>query len=211
MRPWIVCLGLLFAASDAVAQQELTPRQQENLAKIRDSGRPARPGTGDLGTGSIQYDPGAPADAFPPSNLPTTWWGNLFNSANGLPLSAGTITQISVYIGQIRTLDAFKIVNVGSTFATAPGLNATASYAFAVGTPYINSSSVVGTQFFAGMIVGGLFDQVGLRSATTNGQGFHGLQRSFNGNSTPLPGLNAMVRVRGNVVIPVELLEFEVD
>jgi hypothetical protein len=72
---------------------------------------------------------------------------------------------------------------------------------------------MVGTQFFAGFAVGnGSFGNIGLRSATTNGQIFHGVQRGFSpASSVPLAGQNAMVRIAGNVVIPVELLEFEVE
>ena len=56
------------------------------------------------------------------------------------------------------------------------------------------------------------FGSLGLRSATTNAQGFHGIQRNFVGNvSNTLPCRNVMFRVSGNVIIPVELLEFEVE
>ncbi|MCZ6506625.1 MAG: hypothetical protein O7A04_01060, partial [Acidobacteria bacterium] len=67
--------------------------------------------------------------------------------------------------------------------------------------------------FFGGLAAqAGLFASVGMRSASTNGQGFHGRQRSFGGVvSNTLPGQNIMFRVSGDIIVPVELLEFEVE
>ena len=73
--------------------------------------------------------------------------------------------------------------------------------------------------------------QIGARAATSYGQGFHGavrgscypatacppagrlgtLQVGFYPYSLRLASLNVMVYVRGSLVIPVELLEFEVE
>lgn len=58
---------------------------------------------------------------------------------------------------------------------------------------------------FSGVPVGG-------RSASYAGQGFHGVRRTPGGvPSVTLSGINAMVRASGNIVIPVELLEFEIE
>ena len=69
---------------------------------------------------------------------------------------------------------------------------ATAPYAFNV-APVPSAVPTVGSQFFAGFAVGGgTFANLGLRSATYNAQGFHGVQRSFAAGATsPLPGQNA--------------------
>jgi hypothetical protein len=73
--------------------------------------------------------------------------------------------------------------------------------------------------------------QIGARAASWYGQGFHGavrgschpptacppagrlgtLERGFYPYSLRLASLNVMVYVRGSLVIPVELLEFEVE
>jgi len=215
--PRVVVLALLVSLcliGASEAQRPLTPREQDLRARSSLGSTTARPGTGELGTGLIQYEPGAPADVIATSPL-TLMVGNIFNSHLGLPLSSGTVSQVSWYqaqIGTVVTSIPFKVLPPGSPFSTAANIAPTASYAFQVATVF-TASQAVGTQFFAGFAAGqGSFGNIGLRSATINTQGFHGVQRNFSpANSTPLPGQNAMVRIAGNVIIPVELLEFEVE
>ena len=59
----------------------------------------------------------------------------------------------------------------------------------------------------------GTFGSIGFDTLTVNGQGFHGIQRDFytGGSGSPLTGRNMIIRVSGNMIIPVELLEFEVE
>ena len=72
------------------------------------------------------------------------------------------------------------------------------------------------SQFFVGFYMNGdsaaPWGSLGAATATTQGQGFHGHRRSaFGGDSTPLPAINAVVRVSGSIIIPVELLDFELE
>ncbi len=172
------------------------------------------------GTGTVQYDPGAPADAFgiaPPS---LCLFGNRFDTRNGSPLSfPGTATGISWYQGASPSP---SLDNAVALVAAPLGLPCPYVILDPPIVPFAFNSVAVSFPMpstrFVGLIVPyytGLpayFGSVGLRSATTNAQGFHGIQRSDNGGiSNTLAGQNAMVRVSGNIIIPVELLEFEVE
>ncbi len=189
---------------------------------IKDKPRvPARQVSGvPEGTGTVQYDPGAPADGFLIAQLPTDYFGNRFDTRNGSPLSfPGTLTRVSWYQATLGTLGPLAIGDLAplggplSLQFTATGIVPNAFNSISVAWP-------VGGPFFVGMLArvyaggppNGPFGSVGLRSASTNAQGFHGIQRSFNGAvSNTLPGQNVMVRVSGDIIIPVELLEFEVE
>jgi len=161
------------------------------------------------GTGTVRYDPGVPADAM--LNAPTTYgFGNLFDTRSGSPLSfPGTVTFVSWYHGTLPTAAVFIFPPGGTTFGLAYSAGPAPPLTF-VG---INVALSVPGAFVGGLFVySGSFASVGVRSATTNAQGFHGVQRLFNGGvSNTLPGQNVMIRVSGNVIIPVELLEFEVE
>jgi hypothetical protein len=173
------------------------------------------------GTGTVQYDPGSPADGFLIGPLPTDYFGNRFDTRNGSPLSfPGTVTQVSWYQGNLGNVGPGWGVVLAATVGA--GLNHTvvatglAPNAFnAVGVSWTFADA-----FFAGLLnrvytggdPQGPFGSLGLRTETINAQGFHGVKRDIPGVvSTTLPGQNAMVRVSGNVVIPVELMEFGVE
>ncbi len=173
-----------------------------------------------LGTGQVAYDPGAPADDFgvgpTVGTVGVNYFGNRFDTRNGQPLSAGTLSAVSFYQGAQGTygggttlaLPVFGVPGGALTYQFVGPVQSFQFNAFAI------SPEAVPASFFAGLDLrgNGGFGSVGLRSASTAGQGFHGIQRDFYGATTStLPGVNVMFRVSGTVVIPVELLEFEID
>jgi hypothetical protein len=166
-----------------------------------------------LGSGAIQYDPGPPADAL--IQGPALFVGNRFDSRSGSPLDTGTITAIAAYWGgQDATFPILAALNTANTqifgFVYVAGL-----------TPFtFNTLSVswpVPPAFLAGVLASSSrpssADSVGIRSASINGQGFHGITFSNAQGApvNPIPGANAMVRVSGTVILPVELMEFDID
>ncbi len=170
-----------------------------------------------LGTGTVQYDPGAPADALVTGTPGTNdnYFGNLFDTRSGSPLVPGTVTQISWYQGRVGAS------NIGLP-VFGPATGAPNVYLF-VGSPVAYGFNAVAVSwaasgpFFAGVAEisqeTGYADigNGGVRSATYNSQGFHGQQRGFFGGTAILSGQNVMARVSGSIIIPAELLEFEVD
>jgi hypothetical protein len=208
-RTSVLCiLTILLASMLAATVQAQVPSDYERLEKAapRVPSHPASIVPG--GTGTVQYDPGAPADTLL-SDTTNIFFGNLFDTASGNPLDfPGTLTQVSWYQGSLA-LAAVLLAQPGgpsSYFVFATGGVPSAFNA-------LTFSHVVNGSFFGGMgAVPGLIASVGARSASYNSQGFHGRQRNANGSvSNSLQGLNVMFRATGNVVIPVELLEFDVD
>jgi len=162
------------------------------------------------GTGTVAYDPGVPADSVVVLTGSVNLYGNLFNTRNSLPLSSGVVTRVSWYTGSVGGFAPVWFATPGGTATYLGCCSATSANAF-------NSAALalaVPSSFFLGLDVGGsgAFGSLGLRSATTNSQGFHGRQRySGAGASNTLSGQNMMVRVSGDIVIPVELLDFNVE
>ncbi len=200
-----VCLlAAVGQAQETDAERQARRESLRNGPKVQArqvSGKPE-------GTGTVQYDPGGPPDALLSNASATYLFGNLFNSQSGSPLNSGTITGLSWYQGALPSA-----VPVLAPFSASPIFAV-----LAVGTAStfnsINVSVAVPGSFFGGVAAptGTAFASVGMRSASTNGQGFHGLQRDFYGGVIlPMPTTNVMFRVSGNIIIPVELLEFEVD
>jgi hypothetical protein len=194
---------MLVATSEAQV-----PSDYERLKEVAPRVPSHRPSLVPGGTGTIQYDPGPPADTLL-SDTANLFFGNIFDTQSGNPLDfPGTLTQLSWYQGSLA---------LAGVFLAPPGAP-TSYFVFATGGApsafnALTLSHVVNGSFFGGLgALQGLFASVGARSATTNAQGFHGRQRNANGSvSNSLQGLNVMFRATGNVVIPVELLEFEVD
>ncbi len=185
------------------------------------------------GTGTVQYDPGAPSQ-FVTATGQASYIGNLFNTRNGAPLEGGTITRLSWYQGNGCPSVDCNVERTGPgngmtyfaqvvVFPEQGTFNNVAGYFVTVNEFAFNSVGVsvqVPTTFFVGNLVPTgspgegtvAWGSVGAATGTYNGQGFHGHQRSFLGsNSSPVQGLNVVMRATGNIVIPVELLEFELE
>ncbi|MCZ6507450.1 MAG: hypothetical protein O7A04_05305, partial [Acidobacteria bacterium] len=136
--------------------------------------------------------------------------GKTFDTRNGNPLSPGSISGVSWYQGAVT--GSIGVVAYGSPGATLGFIlvSGVAPYAFNAASAAIPVAT--GAQFVGLALYGGVFGSVGMRSASTNGQGFHGHVRNFfGGGYVVLSGQNAMVRVSGSVIVPVELMEFELE
>lgn len=212
----LVAVGLMAASIQA------QPTPQEVLKRLKNEPPiPARHVSGKPeGLGTVQYDPGAPADAFLSGLTPSFLFGNRFDTRNGSPLSfPGTATGISWYQGAsgfFPTALALLYALPLGAYSPASGVSVGSVSFFAfnsvpVAWP-VASSRFVGIRAQASPGGAGYFGSVGMRSASYNSQGFHGIRRTFNGAvSNNLPGQNVMVRVTGDIIIPVELLEFEIE
>ncbi len=162
------------------------------------------------GVGTVTYDPGAPADVIVALPGSVNLYGNLFDTRNGAPLSPGTLTRVSWYTGSIGGFAPVWFASPGASATYLGCCSATAPSAFNSAPISVSAPG----PFFLGLDVGGTgsFGSLGLRSASTNGQGFHGRQRpSYAGASNTLPGQNAMVRASGSIIVPVELMEFDIE
>lgn len=194
---------LLVAASTLpTLAQTATPRERYEGATVGTSQRATE------GVGTVVYDPGAPADTIVALPGGLNLHGNLFDTQNGTPLSSGAITGVSWYAPANGTFAIWAADPSGSaTILTIvyAGIGGTFN---SVGVAYSASGPL-----FVGIDAGysGSFGSVGLRSATVNGQGFHGQRRSAAPPSSSLAGQNVMLRVSGSIVVPVELQEFDVE
>lgn len=196
----------------AKARQE---RIKERIAATQVSAAP------DLVT-TIVYDPGAPADAFygVAQAGPSGCIGNRFNSDSGFALLAsGTIDRFTFYPlanGSVTISLYGPLSGTAAPLIDLFGVSGVVNYVFnaaALATPM-----AVGPSFLAGLYVGtwgGIEDSIGIRNATTNGQGYHGMQINYGNISgtgfEALGSTNAMIRVHGNLRVPVELMSFSIE
>ncbi len=214
-RQFRILLLLTTTVASGVAAQPLTVADEERIDEAERKGALLA-----LGTGAVRYDPGAPADALLTGGGPglyTDYFGNVFDTRNGAPLSPGTITRVSWYAGNAGTYAAStQIVAFGppsgsiSTYGLISGVAPLAFNSVTAALPF--SGSIFGAILARTYGQGGVFGSVGARSASTGSQGFHGVLKSFYaGNTSVLPGQNVMIRVSGTLVVPVELMEFELQ
>lgn len=171
--------------------------------------------------GTIQYDPGAPEDFFRTFDGTNRSIGNRFSSANGSPLQTGTVTAVSFFpqaVGGDVIVSFWGAPNTGAgtapfiTFATVGGVVSSVFNVAFFNVP-------VGPDFMAGLYVGTFGsgpDAMGMRNATYAGQGFHGMQINFIGGTfgtgfQSLASTNAMFRASGDLLVPVELMDFTIE
>ncbi len=206
------------ARAEAVAKER--PPEETKAGRARPDRQPVGVHSlgqngGELGTGTVQYDPPGPADILLAANL--NWFvGNRFDTRNGNPLSSGVVTQIAAYWGPAptATYPVWGIKNVANTqilhLTYVPG-----QVPLQFNT--LNVSWAVPSVFLGGLRIGnGGFPSsaysVGVRYSSYNSQGFHGLVFAQSTSATSqIASGNAMFRVSGDLVIPVELVEFELE
>lgn len=164
--------------------------------------------------GTIQYDDGTvTGQASDPSS---NTHGNQFNSADGNPvMSNGSVTQLDFYMVSVAGAAAFVSVYGpvnGTTAASLTSVNAPAvagqfnNFVFAAPVAYVGNSFLAGVWFFG-------TDVVGFGGGTNNSQGFHGMvinDVTGTGFAT-VPNVNYLVRPSGNILTPVELINFEIE
>ncbi len=195
MKAKIVVLAVVLVAGVALAQAPRNGQsgQANDITSLPD----------DVGT--VIYDTGAPADLFPDGGGDLESGANHFDTQLGNPLIGGTVYAISFYLGpNAVTFMSFTIwpnPPVSSAFfgvSVTPG--AFNAFSFA--------PVAVDTNFFAGA-----GSMVGFVNASTQGQGFHGGQLNWGTFDTfdPVTGANAMVRITGDIIVPVELMHFQVE
>ena len=230
MRVFLISLSLCCIVQIAVSQE--TPRAHRSFdapgkweaVRVATAVEPD-------GTAVVQYDPGFPPDTLGVAPLPGSVLGNLFDTASGQPLASGALTRISWYQGSAH-LEGTVLAGFVGLWSTGTGygqpfsggqVSPLDSFGFnAISAPggiAVPSRFIVGvyvptyTYYIHAPVQGTHpWGSIGLRSASTQGQGFHGRQLNWQRiYSASLPGQNAMVRVAGDVVVPVELMEFDID
>ncbi len=166
--------------------------------------------------GLIQYDDGV-VTAIP--GLSSFSFGNQFSTAAGSPVNAnGSVTQLQFYMASGAGTDGVWVSVFGPVAGTTAPVLSSAFVSVIAGSAtwsthtFASPVTYTGASFLAGVwYLGG--DSVGLGSGTSAGQGHHGMMINDvagTGFST-LPGLNALVRAGGDVLVPVELMSFSVQ
>lgn len=211
-KKWaLIAVAVLAVAAVAVAQSNV--RTGGHGVRVPNNGLPGVVGT-------VQYEPGAPADLFRTAVNGNEIIANLFDSASGTSLQAGTVTAASFYPGAVT--GAYAIISAFGPPTGGGGAPGLAIYYVSGANPFnfnaFNLNLGVGPTFVLGQYVGSFDgpDSAGLRNATYNGQGFHGAQLNFISAGlatgfTLLPEENSMIRASGDILIPVELMNFEVE
>ena len=173
--------------------------------------------------GTITYDSGFPSTAFSPGS--PSLLGNRFNTHTGIPVcNPGTVSTVQALVvpGPANTTPSAGFVILGpqttmggamalfSTFTTATGVIDSVTFA-GLGATYTGSEFFVLFGDFANSYV------PVLGSGSTLGQGHHGLVGYTGGMFPDITGTfnlggfrNSFIRATG-VIVPVELMTFEVD
>ncbi len=185
--------------------------------------------------GRLRYDTGAPADLFHTNGGNTdAMVGNRFtaNTLTNTTLTMFTVTGMSIYgRSAAATMDpfdpGFSFLNppAGTTAGVIGYRGAASNFPQSAFSPQTIATIQVPRTFLAAMYQGTFAgsDELGMvtdsRVATmgtmTTPLGFHAFQADFNsGTSTgyaAIAGQNAMLRVRGPAILPVELISFELE
>ena len=209
---WVACLSFALVPSLVGASEQRRARQGEPSLPSRTVSAT------DNVVGTITYDTGTNF-AFQP-DTGTQAPGNRFNSALGGPLKTGMVTMFTVFPG--------LTANQSFTFWTAPNTMNSATTI----TPFL-SANMMANQFNAvnlpapvntgpdflvtlyGQFAGPGGNLLGMDDMTINGQGFHAIiGTTMLPNLTmiaPIPNRNALLRVSGSILTPVELMDFKVQ
>ena len=171
--------------------------------------------------GTVVYDTGVNVGFHPDTttgNLNRTI-GNRFNSALGGPLLAsGMVSMLTSFPATTGVLSV-SVAGPPNGAGVAPVL------AFISGNMMANQFNSVAITATVGGDFVGLFlgayaastpqGLAGMSDMQTMGQGFHAIEGFYAaGNQTmltPVANRNAMVRVTGNILVPVELMDFKIQ
>jgi len=192
---------------------------RQKTAAPKNFDKPVRTTAPKRAPGTIQYDDGV---ASGPATAPTSQMhGNQFDSGNLNPvMSNGSVTQVDFYMVSVGGTGAFVTImdQVNGTTANllistqATGLNSGTFNNFVFTTPI----NYAGNTFLAGVWLNAAppgADALGLGSGTVGGQGHHGVvindvtPTAF----TTVPSVNYLIRPTGNIITPVELINFEIE
>ena len=219
-------LAAILAAPSGQAQDLGDRLQNDPRAGQRKKVQARRAASSPTGTGTVRYDPGTPTGVRR-ADSQYIYVGNQFDTQSGAPLGTGTVSRLSWYQGAASSsgeAGAQGLSNVAYIVVRGAGGPTQPFSATGVGEMTTNSASIgplsLVPPFFVGLRAGapqeaqqGNFDaEIGFNTQTSNSQGFHGYQMTFTVSSgAPITNQNIAMRVTGNVAIPVELMEFEVD
>lgn len=220
----------LVAGTFSLGAAEMRPAGQRTgkatKAKAQLSAKKLKISTGPKVVGVITYDTGAANGGFHDLSAGGINAGNRFNSAAGQPLLATGVVNSLAFFAQVP--------GTGSIFFTifgppdGGGNGAVLNSLGIMGCPNSAWCSAdlagagfaqpVGADFLAG-IYGepGSNGALGLDNASVGGQGFHAFQLNTmyaNGTFTgftPIANRNALYRVGGDILTPVELLRFDAE
>lgn len=223
------------AASEA---QKTDWRVRWRLQQEQKGVAPSRPGaaTSEVPTdiGRLRYDTGVPADLFSTNGGNTDQTvGNRFTAdeLTNTTLTMLTITAVSLYGRSVGTADPFDPgfsffeAPVGTTAATIGYRGAATNFPRMSLVPVGIGAVTVPQTFLAAMYQGTFAgsDEIGMvtdsrianNGTSTTPLGFHAFQMDFNSGAgsgyTPIAGQNAMLRVLGTAILPVELMTFEIE
>jgi hypothetical protein len=169
--------------------------------------------------GTITYDTGT-LNALPIIGSYT--FGNQFDSALGGPVNAsGSVTMLTFYLAGLSGTNAFITVYGPPSGTTASVLSSANVMGLALGTNTVNFATPVsytGSSFLAGVWnlntnpTAATNDAPGLDTGTIAGQGFHGMAiNDIVGTDFQTFSANAMVSSTGDILVPVELMHFEIE
>jgi hypothetical protein len=209
----VMCMAAASLASSAPAKPRLKSPNQKLLHPAVKGHRAARvPHV----VGTVTYDTGANNAGFPP---PTGGLniGNRFNSDMGGPLLMTGQLSRATFFPQTGT--AFiTVFGPPNSMGSAANFGSFLFSGLAPGT--FNTGAfgpvAVGGDFLAGAWLNGGSVNIGMDNMSVSGQGFHAFQAvtHFPGSCTgftPIPNRNTLVRAHGNIIVPVELMNFSVQ
>lgn len=172
--------------------------------------------------GTIVYDTGTVSGFVAASGWTV---GNHFDTAAGSPvLAPGTVTRFTYFVLSLGGYanGYLTVYDNPTTGGAAPMLTWTSL------TPLVGSWNTVtlSVNYTGPAFLAGLYNWVtatttangetcGLDSGAVGGQGYHAMAINWGSPSgsgfTTLGSYNALLRASGNILVPVELMEFEVE
>ena len=212
---WLVaCLSLALVPSIVGASE------QQRRARRGEPSLPSRVVSAtDNVVGTITYDTGTNF-AFQPKTG-TTIPGNRFDSALGGPLKTGMVTMFTVFPG-LTANQSFTFwgppnsQNSAATIVPFMMANIVANQfnAVTLAAP-IDTGPTFLVTLFGQLIAPPGSNLLGMDDMTVNGQGFHAIiGTTMLPNLTmiaPIANRNALLRVSGSILTPVELMDFKVQ
>lgn len=209
----VMCMAAASLASSAPAKPRLKkPGQKLTHAPVKGNRASRAPHV----VGTVTYDTGANNAGFFPQTAGLNI-GNRFNSDMGGPLLMTGQLTMATFFPQAAT-GFITVFGPPNSMGSAANFGSFLISGLAPGT--FNSANVgpaaVGPDFLAGAWLNGSSVGIGMDNMTVGGQGFHAFQAvtHFPGSATgfaPIPSRNTLVRATGNILVPVELMNFSVQ
>ena len=209
---WIAAFLFVFGQSAFVADAEQGRGGRQRKAPLQ-----AVPGAPDV-VGTVQYDTGFNAGFHPDVGLRVV--GNRFNTALGVPLlMTGMVSMVTLWPQQAgaQYVSFFNPPNGSTAMVIDFFLVTLAANQF--NTVTLSMQEPVGPDFlgmFMGFFGGTPSGLLAMDDMTNAGQGFHAWSGTYTSagtvtNVAPVPNRNALFRSTGDILVPVELMDFKVQ